>query len=140
MVKSVLEAIPVYWLSLAWIPKGILEQIRKLCFTFLWRGSSDHKALVWVRWERIALPKALGGWGLKNIFNFAKALGAKVSWRLIKTQSLWTRVVYHKYIAPLSLIEWIRLGNKVRGNCLVMWKTMIKNCCTNRLGPGLEDW
>ena len=25
LVKSVLEAIPVYWLSLAWIPKGVLE-------------------------------------------------------------------------------------------------------------------
>lgn len=28
----------------------------------------------WVDWEKIALPKALGGWGLKNIFLFAKAL------------------------------------------------------------------
>ena len=25
--KVVLEAIPVYWMSLAWIPKGILEKI-----------------------------------------------------------------------------------------------------------------
>lgn len=31
----------------------------------------------WVGWERIALPKALGGWGLKNIFHFSKALAAK---------------------------------------------------------------
>ena len=91
--------------------------------------------MVWVRWERIALPKALGGWGLKNIFNFAKALGAKVSWRLIKTQSLWTRVVYHKYIAPLSLLEWIRLDNKVRVNCSVMWKSVIKHF--SLIGSGL---
>ena len=26
LVKSVLEAIPVYWMYLAWIPKGILEK------------------------------------------------------------------------------------------------------------------
>jgi len=35
LVKSVLEEIPVYWMSLAWIVKGILEKARKLCFKFL---------------------------------------------------------------------------------------------------------
>ena len=30
LVKDVLEAIPVYWMSLAWIPKGILEEARKI--------------------------------------------------------------------------------------------------------------
>ena len=99
-------------MSLVWLPKGILEQIRRLCFSFLWRGKNDHRSMVWVRWEQIAVPKALGGWGLKNIFLFAKALGAKVSWRLIHTQSLWTHVVYPKYIAPLTLIDWIRLADK----------------------------
>ena len=71
------------------------------------------------------MPKALGGWGLKNLFLFAKALGAKVAWRLIHSQSLWTNVVYHKYIAPSSLLEWIRMENKARGNCSVVWKAVI---------------
>ena len=26
LVKTVMEAIPVYWMSLAWIPKSILEK------------------------------------------------------------------------------------------------------------------
>jgi hypothetical protein len=30
LVKEFLEAIPIYWMSLAWIPKGILEKMRKL--------------------------------------------------------------------------------------------------------------
>jgi hypothetical protein len=30
MVKSVLEAIPVYWMSLAWIPKGVLEKLQNV--------------------------------------------------------------------------------------------------------------
>jgi hypothetical protein len=38
LIKSVLEAIPVYWMSLSWIPKGILEKARKLSFSYLWRG------------------------------------------------------------------------------------------------------
>ena len=35
LVKAVLEAIPVYWMSLSWIPKGIPEEARRICFRFL---------------------------------------------------------------------------------------------------------
>jgi hypothetical protein len=47
---------------------------------YLWQGHKDKKFLPWVRWERIATPKALGDWVLKNIFTFSKALAAKCSW------------------------------------------------------------
>lgn len=35
LIKSVLVAIPVYWIALTWVPKGILSKIRKLCSHFL---------------------------------------------------------------------------------------------------------
>jgi hypothetical protein len=35
MEKFVLEAIQVYWMSLAWIPKGVLEIARKFYFKFI---------------------------------------------------------------------------------------------------------
>jgi hypothetical protein len=41
LVKSMLESIPVYWMSLSWIPKGILEAARKLTFRFLWSGKKE---------------------------------------------------------------------------------------------------
>jgi hypothetical protein len=41
LVKSVLEAILVYWMSLSWIPKGILEAARKLTSKFLWSGKKE---------------------------------------------------------------------------------------------------
>jgi hypothetical protein len=63
LVKSVLEAIPVYWMSLSWIPKGILDAARKLSSKFLWSGKKESHVIPWVRWEKIATPKALGGWG-----------------------------------------------------------------------------
>jgi len=79
----------------------------------------------WVRWEKIAIPKALGGWGLKNIFLFVKALAAKVAWRLLQSQSLWTRVVFQKYIAPLTLIDWVRQVDKTKPGCSVIWKALV---------------
>jgi hypothetical protein len=61
LIKSVLEAIPVYWMSLSWIPKCILEKSRKICFSYLWRGNKEKKVMSWVRWERIVVLNALGG-------------------------------------------------------------------------------
>ena len=59
--------------------------------------------LPWVKWDKIARPKSLGGWGLKNTNLFTKDLAAKAGWRLITTKILWSKVVYHKYISPVPL-------------------------------------
>eukprot|EP00253_Pinus_taeda_P008825 PITA_08825 len=67
LLKSVLMAIPVYWAALTWIPKGILEKIRRLCCRFLWDGAKEKTILPWVAWDKIARPKAWGGMGRKYI-------------------------------------------------------------------------
>lgn len=48
LIKSILEAIPVLWMSLSWIPKGILNFIQKCCCGFLWRGNIAGKTFSWV--------------------------------------------------------------------------------------------
>jgi hypothetical protein len=152
LVKSVLEAIPVYWMSLSWIPKGILNAARKLTSKFLWSGKSESHVIPWVRWEKIATPKALGGWGLKNIFYFSKALAAKGGWCLLNTTSLWTKVIRQKYIAPFSLEAWIRSQPKSLKGASVIWKAIVKDFPIiesslawnigngNRLRIGLDPW
>jgi len=135
LIKSVLEAIPVYFMSLSWIPKGILEAARRLCFAYLWRGNKLNQVMSWVRWERIAQPKALGGRGLKNIFLFSKALAGKVGWRLISTTSLWTSVIYQKYITPLSMMDWIYLDNKRHLGVSIIWNVIVQSF--NLVGNGL---
>jgi len=127
LVKSVLEAIPVYWMSLSWIPKGVIEAYRRLCFKFLWSGKKDSQVTPWVKWEILARPKDRGGWGLKNIFLFSKALAAKVGWRLLSSSSLWQKVVVEKYIAPDSLEAWIRKLDKNSKGISVVWKAVLKS-------------
>jgi hypothetical protein len=113
-------------MSLAWIPKGTLDKLRKLFFTYLWQGNKDNFFLPWVRWEQISTPKALGGWGMKNIFYFSTTLAEKCSWRLIKTSSLWTQVIHQKYISPLTLLDWVRSTNKSTTGASIIWKALTK--------------
>ena len=72
-----------------WIPLGIIEKIRKLCFKFLWAGNSDSSGLPWTSWKALACPKFLGGWGLKILVLLAKALAAKNVWNLLHGTGLW---------------------------------------------------
>ena len=113
LIKAVLEAISVYWMSLAWIPKGILKRIQQICCRFLWRGQNSGKTLAWVSWDEIAKTKKLGGWGIKNLQLFSRALAAKMDWVIINSRSLWQEVMYFKYIHLLIMMDWICRPNFV---------------------------
>lgn len=43
LIKSILEAILVYWNILSHILKGILDSIRKVYFNYIWEGNYDYK-------------------------------------------------------------------------------------------------
>eukprot|EP00253_Pinus_taeda_P006554 PITA_06554 len=104
LIKAVIEATPVYWMTLAWIPRGILNRLQNICARFLWKGHHTRKKFAWVKWVTIARPKRWGGWGIKNLDLFAKALVAKLGWNLLTTDSLWSRVSQRKYIQPMPLM------------------------------------
>ena len=90
LLKAVLQSIPVYWVTIAYIPKGILQKLRKKCFSFLWMAKRHSEGIPLAKWQLLASPKELGGWGIKNPFLFCQSLAVKTLWRLIKNPgSLW---------------------------------------------------
>eukprot|EP00253_Pinus_taeda_P021761 PITA_21761 len=126
LIKSVLLAIQVYWAALTWIPKGIMEKIRRMCCRFLWAGSNENSVLPWVAWDKIARPKEWGGWGIKRLPEFSLSLAAKLGWRLISMENLWTRVIKRKYIDPIPLEDWIRSQDKKSKHSSVIWKATVE--------------
>jgi len=83
------------WLNLSWnnsyilafIPKGVLERSKKVCFNFLWGGRHDNPGLHLAKWLDIAKPKDMGGWGLQHIHLFGESLGIKILWNLLTKDS-----------------------------------------------------
>jgi len=69
LVKSMLDAIPIYWHSLAFIPKGVLE---KISFRFLWYQKKESEGIPLVKWKAIENPKDMGGWELTNYINLGR--------------------------------------------------------------------
>eukprot|EP00253_Pinus_taeda_P031496 PITA_31496 len=146
LIKSVLEATPVYSMSLAWIPRGILHRIQQICNRFLWNGNKKGKIFAWVKWAKIATPKKWGGWGLKSLPAVAQALDAKQGWLLIKQNNLWAYVIHHKYIWPLTITDWIRRQNWNRQGISGIWRAIlnampiIRDCLLWHIGNGNLAW
>lgn len=87
LLKSVLESIPVYWNSIVAIPKGIMDKMR-ISYRYLWAGHKSLGSFLLASWSSIVVPKNLGGWGLKDICPFARALASQNLWRLSQGNSL----------------------------------------------------
>jgi hypothetical protein len=93
------------------IPQSILNNIRQLMYSFLWTGGNTNQTLHLCRWDLVAKPKVVGGWGLHNIFHFKQALATKTLWQVLNQDGIWHRIIYGKYITPLSLASWLKLSN-----------------------------
>eukprot|EP00253_Pinus_taeda_P005582 PITA_05582 len=127
LVKSVLEAGPVYWMALTWIPRSILARLQQTCNRYLWNGIRDKHIFAWVSWKKIAIPKKWGGWGLKELPSFAQALAAKMRWNLLTGDNLWTSISYHKYIWPRNILDWVRLPTWPKSGISSVWKALLNS-------------
>jgi mannosylglycoprotein endo-beta-mannosidase len=121
LIKLVLESLPVYWTSIMAIPRGVMDKIRRLSFKYLW-----SKGVHLVKWAAIAAPKEMGGWGLKNLHLFSRALAGKILWHLTQRNSLWEHVTCSKYMSYLSIVNWFKYPAKFSKGSLV-WKVLVEN-------------
>jgi hypothetical protein len=60
LVKYFIEAIPIYWMPLVFIPKFVLKKIKKIRLWFLWLGYREKIHIVSFKWMKIDEPKEMG--------------------------------------------------------------------------------
>jgi hypothetical protein len=79
LIKSILCAIPLYWMALFRIPNKIRNRIEKLCRRFLWFGGSKVRKRTYslIAWKIIYQSKEQGGLGVMNLKTMNKSLLCK---------------------------------------------------------------
>ena len=99
LIKASISSLPMYYMSLFPVPKGIIEKINKLQRLFLWSGGSSAKPyLSLASWSLLELPKKLGGLGCGNILHRNLSLLFQWVWRFLhEPNSLWHEIISHKY-------------------------------------------
>jgi len=98
LIKPVINAIPLFYLSFFKAPIGVCKEIKKLQRKFLWGWGTKGRKIAWTSWDNICKAKEEGDLGIRRIELFNKALLAKWLWRLGSTEfGLWKEVLESKY-------------------------------------------
>ena len=82
LIKSVISAIPLYYMSIFCIPKAVAHKIITMQSQFLWGWSIDNRKIHRLAWETMVKEKDRGGLGVGTILAKTKALLFKWIWKL----------------------------------------------------------
>jgi hypothetical protein len=78
MIKSGLQAIHSYVMSIFLLPETIISTIEKMMNSFWWGcGGSRSRGIHWMSWEKLSVHKSHGGMGFKDLTAFNLAMLGK---------------------------------------------------------------
>lgn len=66
LVKSVLQSIPIYPLSIMAAPAGVCAKMREIMRKFMWGGIDQRKKWALVSWNHLTERKEKGGLGMRD--------------------------------------------------------------------------
>lgn len=106
LVKSVLQALPLYCMGVFKMSQGFCDKYEKLIRDFWWGEENGHRKVHWMSWEKMIKPKRGGGIGFRDMKLFNQALLARQAWRLLqRPDSLCARVLKSKYYPHGELLD-----------------------------------
>ena len=104
------------------LPPKIIKCVDKLNQYFLWGSTENKKKIHMVNWKKVTKPKKDGALGLEAAKEKNTTLLAKLNWRMHhEKESLWTRVLTHKYINHRRSFGFQTSVGRIKGYSTV-WK------------------
>ncbi|XP_028077559.1 uncharacterized protein LOC114279501 [Camellia sinensis] len=98
LIKSALSNLPIYFLSILKMPKGVVKSISKLQANLLWEGSATNTKVHMVKWKEVTNSKNQGGLGVRDLGEANECLLLMWWWRYgSDDKALWKSVIYSRY-------------------------------------------
>jgi hypothetical protein len=82
----------------------------------------------------ITKPKYLGGWGIRNLDWFGRALETKSLWRTLFRSGLWSVALRQKYLKGVDVVFWLRYEAYSFLVVSLFWKNLMLSL------PLLKKW
>ncbi|KAJ4813321.1 RNA-directed DNA polymerase (reverse transcriptase)-related family protein [Rhynchospora pubera] len=116
LASSVLSAIPSYFMSVFLLPRWLIDAIDKARKRFIWGTNNEGKHRTHlVAWDKLCMPKEVGGLGIKNIKLQNQAFLLRWLWFLYKNHdSLWFRTtskIYSPIRGEAAPLVWNKRGS-----------------------------
>ncbi|CAJ2662070.1 unnamed protein product [Trifolium pratense] len=93
LVKSVIQGMTIYSISVYSWPSSILKSIEAWIRNFIWSGNIDQRKLVTVAWKKICAPYDEGGLGLRSLKSLNAASNLKLCWDLMHSDEDWAKIL-----------------------------------------------
>ncbi|XP_016192035.1 uncharacterized protein LOC107632911 [Arachis ipaensis] len=93
LIKSVLNSLPVYYLSLYKMSKAVAEKLIFLQRRFLWSKEDGRFGMAMIRWEVVQAPKKLGGVGVGDAMELQVELLPEDMASFSFTRTIWKGLV-----------------------------------------------
>ena len=123
LIQASASTIPAYVMQCNLLPNKVLEGIDRVSRNFLWGSSNSARKIHWVGWNKVTIPKKVGGLGLQSAKGRNIALLTKLNWRFhTENESLWARVIKAKYCSSRR----INSRNPSSLPCSPTWKGIKK--------------
>jgi ribonuclease HI len=139
-MKSVIQAIPTYPMSVFKFSEGLCEDLMKLTRDFWWGDEKERRRMHWMSWDKITKRKGQGGMGFKDLHLFNQALLAKQAWRLIAfPDSLCAKLLKAKYYPNGELMDTAFIQNPSPGwQGIMHGLELLKKGAIWRIGNGAK--
>lgn len=135
LTKSVLSTLPLYWMQTAKVSPIVCDDFDGKIRKFVWEGDDEYDQIHLVNWEMLQKDKADRGLGIKSMRQANAAFLTKLGWRLLsEPNSLWSRVIRHKYCKGRCDLDMF-LSNPRASN---VWQGILANKENIRRGVSLS--
>ncbi|KAJ1695019.1 hypothetical protein LUZ63_011717 [Rhynchospora breviuscula] len=121
LIKSVLMSLPVYYMSVECLPKGIIKRMNSLMAKFFWGKMEKNRYLAPVAWKKVCRPYEEGGLGVKDLQMFGEALFMKLVWEMMGgSDKMWVKVCRAKYCPQIDFWD-----AKPYSSSSAMWRNIM---------------
>ncbi|KAK2388551.1 hypothetical protein QL285_062226 [Trifolium repens] len=93
LVKSVVQSMLIYSISIYSWPTSLLKNLEKSIRNFIWSGDSDKRKLVTVSWKKTCRPYSQGGLNIRSLIQLNEASNLKLGWMLLHSDSSWAKLL-----------------------------------------------
>ncbi|CAK8561300.1 unnamed protein product [Lathyrus sativus] len=114
MIKSVLQAISPYIMSLFIIPYGVCNDIEKMLNSFWWGEGSNNRGIHWMAWDKLTCSKKEGGLGFRDFKAFNMPMVAKQANLGYNRNFVWRSIWNANYVLSLGCKWSIGDGSHVK--------------------------
>ncbi|XP_074300962.1 uncharacterized protein LOC141632303 [Silene latifolia] len=86
LINAVVFGLENFWCSVLLLPSHIIKLVNKLCKDYFWGTCGQQRRMVFKSWSSICKPCIEGGYNVKELLSWNKALLCKWVWQLTQNR------------------------------------------------------